>query len=591
MKVIGFSGFSGSGKTTLIEQLIVHLRRDGRRVSVIKHAHHAFDIDQPGKDSWRHRAAGAFEVVVASRRRLAKIREYEVEGEPTAHQLLAELCDCDWVLVEGFKHSDLPKIEVWRAANAKPAQYHDDPFVVAIATDSPLALPMPTALPVLDLNDPAAVARFLFENTARFDYLSPRFMTNPTPAPRPMLSLEQAVQQLLAATPALTETERLPTGDALGRVLAEEVCSLLDVPPHDNSAMDGYALRAADVPAVGTELRVSQRIAAGQIGVALEPGSAARIFTGAPVPAGADAVVMQEHCEAGPAGARVRIDAMPVAGHWIRRRGEDVRQGSVVVARGARLHPQALGLAAAVGAATLTVLRRPRVALFSTGDELVMPGQPLPPGAIYNSNRFTLHALLQAQGCEVIDLGIVADRLDATRAALRRAAEGSDLILSCGGVSVGEEDHLKPAVQAEGRLELWQVAIKPGKPLAFGAVRRGEGGGEALFIGLPGNPVSAFVTFLLCVRPVLLALQGQAQSAPRAVEAEAGFDWPRPDRRREFLRARRAADGRLELFANQSSGVLSSVVWAEGLIDNPPGRAIARGELVRFIPFAELLSN
>ncbi|RZT98163.1 molybdopterin molybdotransferase [Rivibacter subsaxonicus] len=414
-----------------------------------------------------------------------------------------------------------------------------------------------------------------------------------------MLSLDQAVQQLLAATPALAETERLSTFDALGRVLAEDVRSLLDVPPHDNSSMDGYALRVADVAAVGIEMPVTQRIAAGQVGGVLEAGSAARIFTGAPVPSGADAIVMQEQCEALPEG-RVRIDAVPEPGAWIRRRGEDVREGSVVLPRGTRLTPQALGLAASVGAATLAVLRRPRVALFSTGDELVMPGEPLPPGAIYNSNRFTLRALLQAQGCEVIDLGIVPDRLDPTREALRRAATSSDLILTCGGVSVGEEDHLKPAVQAEGRLDLWQIAIKPGKPLAFGAVRRPEpahgtvrrdaGGGEALFIGLPGNPVSSFVTFLLCVRPVLLALQGVAHAEPRAVDAVAGFDWPRPDRRREFLRARRGADGRLELFPNQSSGVLSSAVWAEGLVDNPPGQTIARGQTVRFIAFAELLS-
>ena len=409
-----------------------------------------------------------------------------------------------------------------------------------------------------------------------------------------MLSLDQAVQRLLAATPALTDTERLSTFDALGRVLAEDVRSLIDVPPHDNSSMDGYALRAADLSAAGAELPVSQRIAAGQVGASLAAGSAARIFTGAPVPAGADAIVMQEQCEA-LADGRVRVNVVPEPEAWIRRRGEDVRAGSVVLPCGTRLNPQALGMAASVGAATLTVLKRPRVALFSTGDELVMPGEPLPPGAIYNSNRFTLRALLQAQGCEVIDLGIVADRLDATRAALRDAAACSDLILTCGGVSVGEEDHLKPAVQAEGQLDLWQIAIKPGKPLAFGSVRRPQspGGavGHTLFIGLPGNPVSSFVTFLLCVRPVLLALQGIAVSAPRGIDLEAGFDWPRPDRRREFLRARRGADGRLELFPNQSSGVLSSAVWAEGLIDNPPGAAIVRGQRVRFIPFAELLSS
>ncbi len=370
-------------------------------------------------------------------------------------------------------------------------------------------------------------------------------------------------------------------------MLAADVCSALDVPPADNSAMDGYAMRAADVPSVGTVLPVSQRIPAGVVGTALRPGTAARIFTGAQVPEGADAVVMQEECEA--RGDSVVVNTVPTAGQWVRRRGEDVKQGAVVLAAGTRLTPQALGLAAAVGAAELSVMRRPRVALFSTGDELVMPGEPLKPGAIYNSNRYTLRALIEALGCDCTDLGIVPDRLDATRDALRGAAEGHDLIVTSGGVSVGEEDHLRPAVQAEGRIDLWQIAIKPGKPLAFGEVNRGDGT-AAFIIGLPGNPVSSFVTFLLLVRPVLLRLLGSPDATPRSSPMRADFDWPRADKRREFLRVRRNAKGGLDLFANQSSGVLTSAVWADGLIDNPPGRAIRAGDLVAFIPFSELLS-
>ncbi|CAG1019455.1 partial molybdopterin molybdotransferase, partial [Burkholderiaceae bacterium] len=326
-------------------------------------------------------------------------------------------------------------------------------------------------------------------------------------------------------------------------MLAENVCSALDVPPADNTAMDGYAVRCADVPAAGTVLPVSQRIPAGQPPVALQPGSAARIFTGAQVPQGADAVVMQEQCE--PVDGGVKINTVPMPGQWIRRRGEDVQDGAVVLHRGDKLTPQALGLAASVGAATLKVARRPRVALFSTGDELVMPGEPLKPGAIYNSNRFTLRGLIQALGCDCTDLGIVPDRLDATRDALRRAAQGHDLIVTSGGVSVGDEDHLKPAVQAEGRLDLWQIAIKPGKPLAFGEVSRAEGG-AAYFIGLPGNPVSSFITFVLAVRPVLLHLQGSSALEPRAASLRADFDWPRPDRRQEFLRVRRNEAGGLD---------------------------------------------
>jgi molybdopterin molybdotransferase len=360
--------------------------------------------------------------------------------------------------------------------------------------------------------------------------------------------------------------------------------------------MDGYALRHEDLQAEGTVLAVSQRIPAGKVGSALQPGTAARIFTGAQMPPGADTVVMQEQASVLDDG-RVRITVLPPQGQWVRRRGEDIRSGDRVLGAGTRLTAQGLGLAASVGYSERRVWRRPRVAVFSTGDELVMPGQPLRPGAIYNSNRFTLRGLLQGAGCEVQDLGIVPDRLEATCAALRTAALHNDLIVTSGGVSVGEEDHLRPALQAEGRIELWQIAMKPGKPLAFGAVRRPEvlGGhapgadrGEALFVGLPGNPVSSWVTCLLAVLPLLRALQGQPCRGPRAQMARADFDWPRPDRRREFLRARFNADGGLELFPNQSSGVLASAAWAEGLVDNPGGQAIARGDTVRFLPLAEL---
>lgn len=411
---------------------------------------------------------------------------------------------------------------------------------------------------------------------------------------RAMLTLDEALSRLCEAARvhAIAETESLSTFDALGRVLAREVVSTLDVPPADNTSMDGYAMRSSDVAVAGTVLTVAQRVPAGVVGAALLPGTAARIFTGAQIPAGADAVVMQEQCEpvAGPGLGAVRVQVVPQAGQWIRRRGEDVTQGAVVLPRGARLSPQALGMAATVGAARLLVVRAPRVALFSTGDELVLPGEPLKPGGIYNSNRFTLKGLLQAAGCQVRDLGIVPDRLDATREALRRAAADSDLILTSGGVSVGEEDHLRPAVQAEGSIENWQVAIKPGKPLAFGQVRRAEGS-AALFIGLPGNPVSSFVTFLLCVAPVLRVLQGGSGALPDAWPMTAGFDWPRPDRRREFLRARVGADGRLELFPNQSSGVLTSAVWADGLVDNPSGQPVVAGDIVRFLPMNLLIGG
>ncbi len=407
-------------------------------------------------------------------------------------------------------------------------------------------------------------------------------------APKPPLaSLDDALQMLLARVQPLADVESISTFEADGRVLAEDLVSALQVPPQDNSSMDGYAVRRGEIADEGVVLSVSQRIPAGSAAQPLQPGTIARIFTGAPVPQGADAIIMQEDTELQPDG-RVRILRVPSEGQWIRRSGEDVTRGACILARGERLAPASLGLAAGIGRATLQVARRPRVALFSTGDELVMPGDVPPeamrPGAIYNSNRFFLRSLLLRLGCEVADLGIVPDRREATVDALREAARTNDLILTSGGVSVGEEDHIKLAVQQLGELDLWQIAMKPGKPFAHGRI------GSAHFIGLPGNPVSSFVTFLLLVRPFLLKLQGARSLGPAALALPAGFDWPRPDRRREFLRARRMADGALELFPNQSSGVLTSTVWADGLIDNPGGRAIARGELVRFLPLAELLA-
>ena len=401
-----------------------------------------------------------------------------------------------------------------------------------------------------------------------------------------MLDFEEALARLLAGANSVPETETVPTLAAAGRVLAQGLHSGIAVPPLDNTSMDGYALRCADIPAVGTPLKVAQRIPAGSVGHVLEPGTAARIFTGAPLPAGADAVVMQELCAI--AGDIVTVNHMPRVGEWIRRRGEDIAVGAEVLAAGTRLSAAHVGVAASVGAAQLKVFRRLRVALFSTGDELAMPGEALRPGGIYNSNRYTLRALLDGMGCAVDDLGIVPDSREATRAALRSAAAGNDLILTSGGVSVGEEDHVKPAVEAEGALDLWKIAIKPGKPLAFGAVRKPGGDGAAAFIGLPGNPVSSFVTFLMLVRPFILKAQGASAVTPRAQSLRADFSCP-GDPRREFLRARINAEGGLELFANQSSGVLTSCTWADGLIDNPPGRAIKRGDTVRFLPFAELL--
>ncbi len=405
---------------------------------------------------------------------------------------------------------------------------------------------------------------------------------------KPMLSAQEALHSLLVAAQPVADVETIPTQEATGRVLAADQASQLDVPPMDNTQMDGYAVRAADCVGGSAVLPVSQRIPAGHVGQPLQPGTAARIFTGALIPQGADAVVMQEQCAFDEASATVTVSHAPATGEWVRRRGEDIRAGSTILVRGTRLRAQELGLAASVGLATLPVFRRLRVAVFFTGDELTMPGEPLRPGAIYNSNRYTLRGLLQQLGCEVTDLGNVPDSLAATRAALRKAADGHDLIITSGGVSVGEEDHVKPAVEAEGRLNLWQIAIKPGKPLAFGDVAR-DGIAPAFFIGLPGNPVSSFVTFLLFVRPFILKLQGAQATAPKRYPMRADFDWSKPDRRNEFLRVRVNDRLGLDLFPNQGSGVLTSTVWGDGLVDNPPGQAIRAGDTVNFMPFSDLL--
>ncbi len=396
-----------------------------------------------------------------------------------------------------------------------------------------------------------------------------------------LLSVDEAIEVLLAGAKPVAETEEVQTLQASGRVLAKPQTSTMDVPPMDNSAMDGYALRLADVKAPDARLKVAQRIMAGAVGQPLAAGTAARIFTGAPIPPGADAIVMQEFCAT--EGDAVVVKKIPKSGEWIRLKGSDIQRGNVILAAGKRLLPQDTGLAASVGIKALPVYRKLKLGLFFTGDELVMPGDPLPPGRIFNSNRFTLNGMAAAFGCEVKDYGIVPDTLEATREVLRRAAAECDLIVTSGGVSVGDADFVKPAVEAEGSLLMWKIAMKPGRPLAFGKV------GQAAFIGLPGNPVSSFVTFLIFVRPYLLKAQGHTEVAPRAIDARADFDWSEPDARREYLRVKWNGQGGLDIYPTQDSAVMTSTAWADGLVDNPPNHAIRKGDRVRFLPYSELI--
>lgn len=398
-----------------------------------------------------------------------------------------------------------------------------------------------------------------------------------------LLSVDAALALLLQQATPIQDIEHVATAAALGRVLARAITAQVNVPPADNSAMDGYAVLCSDVTDnTTTRLVISQRIAAGQAPQPLIPGTAARIFTGAPIPLGADAIVMQENVQ-------LDGDAIVLRGplnkhQFIRHQGEDITAGSEILPPGIKLRPQHLGLAASVGIAELPVYRRLKVALFSTGDELVAPGQSLTAGKIYNSNHATLMGLLQTLGCEVHDGGSLADNHQAIKQALTRARTDVDFILTSGGVSVGEEDHVRHAVEALGELQLWRIAVKPGKPLAFGRI------GATPFMGLPGNPVSVFVTFCLFARPYICARQGITDSALAQWQVPAGFDWPKPANRREYLRAQLNRNGEAIIYPNQGSGVLTSVTWATGLVCISEGTTVQRGQPVTFISFNELLA-
>lgn len=414
-------------------------------------------------------------------------------------------------------------------------------------------------------------------------------MKNPS-----LLSLDDALQKLLGFAVPITRVIDIPTAEADGYVLATDVISQIQVPSFDNSAMDGYALRIADLSLNAGVLKVGQRIFAGQSATPLLTGEVARIFTGAPIPEGADAVVMQE--EVSEIGEDlVRFQSHPNVGQCIRKKGEDIAKDTVLLPKGTRLDPLCLGLIASIGLPSVSVCAKPKVALFSTGDELVMPGdippQFLPPGTIFNSNRFFLRTLLERLGCTVTDNGNIPDDPEQTISCLANAAVDHDLILTSGGVSVGEADFVKPAVQKLGELQLWSLSIKPGKPFAYGHVKHPSHPEQrSHFIGLPGNPVSSLVTFLMLVRPFVLFLQSCREPEVRPTLQRADFSFPKADKRREFLRVRCNQRGGLDLFPNQSSGVLTSAVWADGLVDNPPGTTISSGDQVQFLAFKDLMS-
>ena len=397
-----------------------------------------------------------------------------------------------------------------------------------------------------------------------------------------LISVDDAITRILDAATPLQSVETVNIESALGRVLAEDITSSINVPGYDNSAMDGYVVNSKDCQQRGMTLAVSQRIPAGTTGDPLEAGTAARIFTGAPVPENANAVVMQELCEQ--QGNNVVINTIVKAGENVRRAGEDIARDAVVLDSGTRLRPQDMGLLASVGVAQVNVYRKLKVATFFTGDEIVEPGNELASGQIYNSNQYTLAGLLQSVGCDVVNYGIVPDTLDNTLAVMSEATSNADLVLTSGGVSVGEEDYVRIALEQLGQLNMWRIAMKPGKPVAFGQI------GDCLFMGLPGNPVSVFVTFLIFARPLILKLQGANRFLADLLTIRSDFSWKKV-KREEYLRVKikQAAEGPVaELYPHQGSGVLSSASWADGLVVVEIDTQVKKGDLLPYIPFQGL---
>jgi len=400
-----------------------------------------------------------------------------------------------------------------------------------------------------------------------------------------LMPISEALELLLNSVSPIMKTESVSLNKAQGRVLAEDLTSSINVPPADNSAMDGYAVRSVDLASSDEKcLPISQRIPAGSMGIELKAGTAARIFTGAPIPAGADAVVMQEVCilEGEGKDSIVKITGPISTGSNVRNAGEDIRIGNTILKMGTKLEPQDVGLTASVGIAKITVFKRLKVGIFFTGDELREPGETLEPGQIYNSNRHTMRGLLENLNCEVIDLGTVKDTLEATKSAMLEAAKVADVVMTSGGVSVGEEDYIRIALEEIGQLDLWRINIKPGKPLAFGKI------GDTPFLGMPGNPVSVFATFCIFARPFILRKQGVSEIKANSFMVPAAFEWKKAGGRNEYVRAR-IKNGVIELYPNQSSGVLTSTSWANGLAFLPANSAVKMGDLIEFTPFSELI--
>ncbi|WP_218762719.1 bifunctional molybdopterin-guanine dinucleotide biosynthesis adaptor protein MobB/molybdopterin molybdotransferase MoeA [Vibrio cholerae] len=588
LPLLGFAAYSGTGKTTLLEALLPKLTAAGLRIGLLKHAHHDFDVDKPGKDSYRLRKAGASQMLIASRNRHALMTETpDVEAEFDYLLTRFDAEKLDVILVEGCKNIAFPKIELHRAEVGKPWLYPHDENIIAIAADETVE----TDLPQMHINDLDAIADFILDyvNKWRAQQIQPHTVSDSknsaaaccdTLSPA-FLSVEQGREKILSLILPLAETESVAIQECYQRVLAREVFSPINVPAYRNSAMDGYALRSDDLEHDSYRV-VAEVLAGSHYAKTVELGEAVKIMTGAPMPLGADTVVMREQATQNGdvvsfAGAKIK------AGQNVRQAGEDLAQGQAVFHSGQRLLSPEMGMLASLGFAHADVFRSLKVAIFSTGDEVQAPGGEIEPNSIFDSNRFTLTGLLKRLGCQVIDLGIIEDDEAKMMQVLEQAAKQADMVITSGGVSVGDADFIKSALEKLGHIDFWRINMRPGRPLAFGQIA-----GKPFF-GLPGNPVAVMVSFINFVEPALRKMQGEQGWQPLKVNAIALEDLRSRQGRTEFSRGVYAfnAQGQLTVrtTGKQGSGILRSMSEANCLIEIAPAiDTVKVGESVTIIP-------
>ncbi|MGY6427757.1 bifunctional molybdopterin-guanine dinucleotide biosynthesis adaptor protein MobB/molybdopterin molybdotransferase MoeA [Vibrio parahaemolyticus] len=579
--ILGFAAYSGTGKTTLLEALLPKLTEAGLRIGMLKHAHHNFDVDKPGKDSYRLRKAGASQMLIASRNRFALMTETP-EAEAEFEYLLTRFDEdkLDVVLVEGCKNIAFPKIELHREEVGKPWLYPHDDYIIAIASDT---AELDSELPQMNINDLDAIAQFVLQyvqdakapkskekDAACCDTLSPAF-----------LSVVQGQEKILSLVNTVSEIEACKIENAYGRVLAEDIISPVNVPQYTNSAMDGYAIRSDDVDRSSYQI-VAEVMAGHAYDQPLEVGQAVKIMTGAPTPLNGDTVVMRE--QASQEGDKVTFNGAHIkAGQNVRQAGEDLAIGSDVFTAGTRLASPEMGLIASLGFGEANVFRKLKVAVFSTGDEVQAPGTEQKANSIYDSNRFTIMGMLEKLGCEILDFGILEDNEQLMIEALENASAQADVVMTSGGVSVGDADYIKLALDKLGQIDFWRINMRPGRPLAFGQINNKP------FFGLPGNPVAVMVSFINFVEPALRKMQGEQGWKPLKVNAIATENLRSRQGRTEFSRGIYELDdtGRLTVrtTGKQGSGILRSMSEANCLIEISPAiDTVKAGESVTIIP-------